>query len=103
MPTWVLIGSSVNVRIDEVTDNIVSSDPIISGVWMNYSLFTFLDSDTDSDADLDYKPNSFIVLWRIFHTAELYSDSNPNCQLQEWYRNQDQNGNPYLWMQKKPL
>ena len=50
-----------------------------------------MDSDTYSDTDC--KPNGYILLcFNFSHCTE--SDSNPNCQLQEW----DQNRNPYLWM-----
>ena len=40
-------------------------------------LFTLLDSDSDC------KPNGYIELCRTFHTAELDSDSSPNCRVQE--------------------
>ena len=36
--------------------------------------------------------NQMATFYYISHCTE--SDSNPNCQLQEW----DQNRNPYLWM-----
>ena len=64
--------------MDVVTD-IVSSDPVMSVFEWIMVIQIFPDSDIDSDSDLDYKPNSFIVLCRILHTTELYSDPNPNC------------------------
>ena len=46
MHSSVLTRSPMIAGMDEVTD-MVSIDPVLSGVWMNCSLFTFLDSDTD--------------------------------------------------------
>ena len=55
---------------------------------LTHGLFTLPDSDLDSHSDLDSKPNDYIALCRSFHAAESDSDSNPDCQQQEWDRNQ---------------
>ena len=43
---------------------------------LSYGLFTLMEMDSDTDSDLDSKPDGYFVLSRNFHTVQ--SDSDPN-------------------------
>ena len=39
-------------------------------ICVTNGLYTFPDSDINSDSDLDCKPNGYIALGKMFHTAQ---------------------------------